>query len=513
MQKRALILMTAVLVLYLAGSLFFIQVRPINGDEGYFASAARLVAEGQTPYIDFFYPQTPILPYLYAPVYLLVGSSLVGLRILSAILGTVALLFWGLYLRRRFPQQGQPVLLGLLLLAMNPYFLVWNVTVKTFAASNLAVLVVIWAWEKGRQEEKGRSFVILGMALGALLGFRLLYGPWIAFVMVLILWQVFGPRRLGGRILSLGHFAYAAGGLIVGLLPTLQLMVRDFDAFYFNNVRYHVLRHAPVHSEVDPIGFTERFSSTSLVFAKAMFANPFMLFIVILAIVGTWNLARKKDPQQTAFLVFAGGGFLVHTLASLVPFPSHEQYFTAPLAPLLAPLALAGIVALAKRLPGPMVWLVMVAGLSLSVVDLAVRHTGMDMAEHWSLQHLEKVTRGIEAETEPDDVVLAFWPGYTFESGRQFITGTDNHFGVEISERLTYRQKMKYHIPGKELFTLIFEQKEPDMIVLGTWMNGINSGLRQEDITIMMKPLNDNYEVVSFLGEVQLCMRQQEKHN
>ncbi len=82
---------------------------------------------------------------------------------------------------------------------------------------------------------------------------------------------------------------------------------------------------------------------------------------------------------------------------------------------------------------------------------------------------------------------------------------------MEVSERLTYGEKLKYHIPGKELFIMIFEQKEPDMIVLGTWMNGINSGLRQEDIKRMMTPLNENYEVVAFMGEAKLCMRQNSK--
>jgi O-antigen ligase len=39
--------------------------RLIARDEGFYLLAARLVMEKELPYVDFFYPQMPLFPYLY----------------------------------------------------------------------------------------------------------------------------------------------------------------------------------------------------------------------------------------------------------------------------------------------------------------------------------------------------------------------------------------------------------------------------------------------------------------
>ncbi len=80
--KRSLWLFLLILTAYPLALTAFSQIRPLDGDEGYYAAAARLVTEGQTPYVDFFYPQMPLVPYAYAPFYKLVGSTLAKTRLL-----------------------------------------------------------------------------------------------------------------------------------------------------------------------------------------------------------------------------------------------------------------------------------------------------------------------------------------------------------------------------------------------------------------------------------------------
>ncbi len=72
-SKHHRILISLFLLAFAAGTLALSRVRPIDGDEGYYATAARLVSEGRTPYLDFFYPQMPLLPYVYAPAFKVVG--------------------------------------------------------------------------------------------------------------------------------------------------------------------------------------------------------------------------------------------------------------------------------------------------------------------------------------------------------------------------------------------------------------------------------------------------------
>src|SRR5579872_3619535 len=67
-------------LIYLAGLIYYAAHRPIDGDEGFYTTAARLVWEGKTPYKDFFYQQAPLLPYLYSWVWAIHPHSLVAMR-------------------------------------------------------------------------------------------------------------------------------------------------------------------------------------------------------------------------------------------------------------------------------------------------------------------------------------------------------------------------------------------------------------------------------------------------
>jgi hypothetical protein len=498
----------AVLLLYLLGSLAFSQFRPIDGDEGYYASAARLVAEGQSPYLDFFYPQAPLLPFIYAPAYKVAGSSIVGLRAWSAILGSLALFVWGLFLRQRFPGQFKPILAGLLLLALNPHFLIWNLTIKSFALANLSVLVFLWAWEEGRASEKRRCFFVMGLALGILLGVRMLYGPWVVFVLLLLSWLTWAPRRWGGGSLHRRQMVFVGTGLVVGLLPTLILAARNFDAFVFNNFVYHALRSSPLDTGVEPLGWPTRWDIQAQVLKESFILNPSQAFLLVLAAWGFIVMIRTKNiDRPVRLLALAGGGFLVHLAASLVPYPTHAQYFTAPMVPILLPLGLFGLLHLDRKLPGPGIWVVLLLGVALSANDLLVRHPGMNMNKEWSLESLAAVTREIEDHTGPEDMVLSFWSGYTFESGRRFAPGMENHFAIGISERLTVEEKLKYHIAGKESLMLMFQQGIPELVVSGTWMNSLATGLHQEQMWMILQPIKAHYDIVSVVGEVKIAKK------
>src|SRR6201984_2903278 len=85
-------------LLYLAGLFYYASTRPVDGDEGFYTSAARLVWEGKTPYKDFFFQQAPLLPYLYSWIWAVHPRSLVAMRMLSAACGGLEVLLLGLAL-------------------------------------------------------------------------------------------------------------------------------------------------------------------------------------------------------------------------------------------------------------------------------------------------------------------------------------------------------------------------------------------------------------------------------
>ena len=52
----------------------------------------------------------------------------------------------------------------------------------------------------------------------------------------------------------------------------------------------------------------------------------------------------------------------------------------------------------------------------------------------------------IEANSRPDEIVLAFWPGYIFESGRRYLPGLENNFVYRIMNKIAPAERTRYHV-------------------------------------------------------------------
>jgi len=143
----------------------------------------------------------------------------------------------------------------------------------------------------------------------------------------------------------------------------------------------------------------------------------------------------------------------------------------------------------------------------LCAVDLGVRRTGIQDNEVWTFEHLDKVTKAIEENSEPDDIVLAFWSGYVFESGRQFMPGMENHFALGVSEKLDLEQKVRYHVAGKESILKALDYQAPTLVVLGAWMHEINTTIDQRYLPVILEELDAKYELAEVMGETKVMTR------
>jgi len=87
--ERRSLLWIAILVLVFAA---LSMLRPVDHDESQYVAAAALTASGLLPYRDFAYLQTPLQPFLLAPVAALTGAwTWPALRLVNALLGAVAI--------------------------------------------------------------------------------------------------------------------------------------------------------------------------------------------------------------------------------------------------------------------------------------------------------------------------------------------------------------------------------------------------------------------------------------
>src|SRR5579863_10359062 len=119
--RKQWLLVAIVSLVYLAGLVYYAATRPIDGDEGFYTTAARLVWEGKKPYRDFFFQQAPLLPYVYSWIWAVYPRSLVAMRLLSVAAGGLAVFLWGagLVSVKRLPVK--VALATFLAVALNPY--------------------------------------------------------------------------------------------------------------------------------------------------------------------------------------------------------------------------------------------------------------------------------------------------------------------------------------------------------------------------------------------------------
>ena len=235
-----------------------------------------------------------------------------------------------------------------------------------------------------------------------------------------------------------------------------------------------------------------------------------MLLTLLGALAGAWLWRRRRPPlgEGGDGLVALSLGALVLLLGtSLLPDPSHEQYFTSPLLPLLVPAMAAGFATGARRRPRLQAGLAVAVAAVVAIYALVGQRAEEPRDPVWALAAVEKVARGIERHSAPDDTVLAFWPGYAFESGRRGFPGLENQFGVGLNLLLTREQRARYHIAGPDQIFRAFTTDRPRLLVIGGWMGEITHVMSNEAKQRLTDAMVTNFELVEDWGEVGIMAR------
>src|SRR5579863_5887671 len=99
MKKRNRLFWAGILsLIYLAALAYFARFRGLDPDEGFYPLAAKLVWEGRIPYHDFLFSQGVVIPYVYSWVLSIFPRSLIAMRLLSVLFGSLAVFLLGLFL-------------------------------------------------------------------------------------------------------------------------------------------------------------------------------------------------------------------------------------------------------------------------------------------------------------------------------------------------------------------------------------------------------------------------------
>ena len=285
---------------------------PIDHDESQYVAAAMLTAHGLLPYRDYAYLQTPLQPFLFAPVAWAAGSlAWPALRLVNALLGTVAIAC--VHGAAREVADRRTALAAAALFGCTDILLFAVGTARNDALPAACLAAALWLAVRA-ERDRGSPLRALaaGLLLAAAAAAKISYAlPAVAYG----LWALWQHRRHRPLLVALGALVPA---LLVAWTWSLDPAAFGFGVFTF-----------PAAAPAD--FYADRPWKLSLT-AKLVDALKFLaLGPTLLALVVT--LFRRRLPAMLVLLTVAG------LVAALLPTPTWRQYLLPMLPPLFVLLA------------------------------------------------------------------------------------------------------------------------------------------------------------------------------
>ncbi|WP_380785025.1 DUF2029 domain-containing protein [Sphingomonas sp. R86521] len=285
-------------------------LRPVDHDESQYVAATVLTAHGLLPYRDFAYLQTPLQPFLFAPIAWIAGPwTWPALRIANALLGMVAVGF--AHAAMRASGVRPRVALGVAALFASCDILLFGIgTARNDAVPVALLAAAIWGYARGGMP------VLVGALLAGAAAAKISYAL---------------PAAAYG-LYALTHRGHRPALVALGAAPVLALVGWTFalspEGFLFGTLHFPALAPAEFYAARPwKLSWAGKAVDT-LKFLALGAALP------ALVVVARDAWARRRLGLLD-WLIVAG------LVAALLPFPTWRQYLLPVLPPLFVRLAIA----------------------------------------------------------------------------------------------------------------------------------------------------------------------------
>jgi hypothetical protein len=498
MSRPARLLLVPV---FLAQVLFFVFIarhRFVDGDEGFYLLASRLVLMHKTPYLDFSYVQAPLLLYVYAAWMKIASVSWASVRLFAAIVTAVL----GTLLYDEVWQQTKRRVFGAAAVVL---YASSSLVFSCFPAVHAFSLASLFLFAAYMVLDRSSALWARGVA-GLLLGLSIATRSYLLLVVPLFLWWVYRHSEVRARISAALCFV---GGLFIAALPCLYLFMLSPAAFWFNNVGYHAMR-----SGSGLVGaWLEKFTVLLMFFLGGPqgngIQNSILFFLSIAFIFSTRGL---QESPRLAFQIAVAVG-----LISLLPTPVYPGYFS-----LCIPFLIVSAVCVASDLLSSPAssrnWLVAISGcvvllviyLGAAVPDLRkYLVTGEGIASvgrahdkgDWRLSRIVEVSQAIDEIARPGEVVASVWPGYIFQTDAVPWPGLENDFVLPIADKMTAEQREKYHALSLSEIQKSLSEHTPRIVVLGN-QNKLAADAVGDEISSALD--SSGYKIVQTIGDTSI---------
>lgn len=427
-MQRILRALPLVAALVLAtGTVVVSLTRFIARDEGFYLYAAKLILHGQIPYRDFFLPQMPLMPYLYAGWFSAFGTSWVAARLFAALIaiGCAAIVY---FLARHIYGE-RSARLAVVLLGVSAAFQVWVPLAKnTGLACFLFLLALYFSLVRERHS-------LAGFSMGLCILSRLTFGP-LAVLLLIPRSRIVFPGQVIGVTLGMAPAA-ALAGLLYWLSP---------DNFVLDNIGYHFER---TRLDEEGIADNKHHVLLALLGFRYCVGGGGRQFCLLLAGALLSAVCTVRAAFEHRILIASAGLFFV---LNFIPSPTYVQYFCVVVTMAAAPAAHCFLTACNQL--NERTGIRSLSTLAATLGVLAFSWLGsLDMYRYlysgekvigvggpnnraWRLQVPSEVAAKIDQLNPENKPVYVSWPGYLLEARSPALAGTENNFGVGWANNL-----------------------------------------------------------------------------
>jgi len=376
-----------------AGLLAYSQTIAFHWDEGFHILTAHLIDTGKRPYLDFFFPQTPLNAYWNAAWMAIFGARWRMVHVVAALvtLGSVLLMAQYLFALAPDPRWRRAAAFAALAL-FGLHSLVWEFGAVS-QAYPLCLLLVVAAFRLSiaavDRPRIGMS-ALVGFLAGAAAGSSLLTAA-VAPVLLVWMWLY---NRAGNRWTKAAAFM---AGAAVACVPILVLFVKGPQQVIFNIFKYH-----SIYRRLDWEGATAHDVGVA---SDWLNSSPSLL-LVLLALAGIVFIRKSEFlPARRAELRLCLWISLAVTVENMFAHPTFPQYFVF-IIPFLTVLAGLGFYAVAARLGNPHQPLAAVILLMVTAV-LCLGNSIYEDRDSYTWRKLEQVAKKMKEVTPKGAPLLA----------------------------------------------------------------------------------------------------------
>ncbi len=410
--SRPYLIVCGVIALFAAGLIVYSQTAAFAWDEGFHLLTAQLIKNGKRPYLDFFFPQTPLNAYWNAFWFRVFGDTWRTAHAVAALCTASSILLTADYIYARFPAvrwRFAGALLAIFAAGLNSMIVEFGTIGQAYGLCLVTVMAAyrftVLSAEKANPAIALLAGLMAGMASGSSL-LTVLAGP------VMLLWLLIYSRA-GSRVLKFGAFAI---GHAIPFTPLLLLYLQKprevlFTVLQFN-YRYRAVDWA------DATAHDIEALTSVLVSSQASMLG-------VLALAGLFYVWRRSgwDRGVRAQYYLCAWISLVLGAHIATAHPTFERYYLL-IVPFLSILAVAGVYWLATALgtedktrwPVVLVAFFFACGLARTLF--------VDEADAYQWKDAEALAKQVDAVTAPGAPVWADEEIY-------FITKRTPPYGME----------------------------------------------------------------------------------